>query len=137
MYSSEAISAVTSLCSTHHHASLDFITFLNWNVGLPRWLSGKECTPCNAREMRNEGSIPEWGRSAGGGNDSRLPVFLPWKPYGQRSLEGYSLGDHKESDKMEHRGKTGTVSSLDTNSPFACLTPAPSPWHLPMYFLSL
>ena len=30
------------------------------------------------------------------------PVFLPGKPYGQRSLVGYSPQGHKESDMTEH-----------------------------------
>ena len=29
------------------------------------------------------------------------PVFLPGKSHGQRSLVGYSLWDHKESDTTE------------------------------------
>ena len=29
-------------------------------------------------------------------------VFLPGKPYGQRSLVGYSPKDHKELDMTEH-----------------------------------
>ena len=30
------------------------------------------------------------------------PVFLPGRFHGQRSLEGYSLWDRKESDRTEH-----------------------------------
>ena len=30
-------------------------------------------------------------------------VFLPWKPHGQRSLEGYSPWGHKELDTAEHQ----------------------------------
>ena len=30
------------------------------------------------------------------------PVFLPGKSHGQRSLVGYSLWHHKESDMTEH-----------------------------------
>ena len=29
------------------------------------------------------------------------PVFLPGEPHGQRSLEGYSPWDHRESDMTE------------------------------------
>ena len=32
------------------------------------------------------------------------PVFLPGKFHGQRSLAGYSLGGHKESDMTKQRG---------------------------------
>ena len=30
------------------------------------------------------------------------PAFLPGEPHGQRSLVGYSLWGHKESDRTEH-----------------------------------
>ena len=36
-------------------------------LGLPWWLSGKEPT-CNARDAGDAGSIPELGRSHGGGH---------------------------------------------------------------------
>ena len=39
--------------------------------GLPWWLSGKESTCC-AGDTRDTGSIPESGRSPGGGHDSAL-----------------------------------------------------------------
>ena len=39
--------------------------------GLPWWLSGKE-SPCSAGDTRDTGSIPESGRSPGGGHDSAL-----------------------------------------------------------------
>ena len=42
-------------------------------TGLPRWLSGKDL-PANAGEV---GSIPELGRSPGGGNGN--PSFLAWE----------------------------------------------------------
>ena len=44
------------------------------------------------------GSIPELGRSLGEGNGNPLPVFLPGKSHGQRSLAGYSPWGHKELD---------------------------------------
>ena len=31
----------------------------------------------------------------------RIPVFLPGKPHGQRSLEGYSPRGHRELDRPE------------------------------------
>ena len=52
--------------------------------------------PANAGD---EGSIPGSGKSPGEGNDSL--VFLSGKPYGPRSLAGYSPWGHKESDTAE------------------------------------
>ena len=50
----------------------------------------------------DEGSIPGSGRSPGEGNDRQpTPIFLPGKSHGQRSLAGYSLQGHKESDTTE------------------------------------
>ena len=54
----------------------------------------KECA-CNAGDM---GSIPGSGRFPGGGKGNPNPAFLPGKPHEQRSLGGYSLWGHKESD---------------------------------------
>ena len=53
---------------------------------LPRWLSGKELV-CQHRRGRFDpwvGKIP-WRRKW-----QPIPVFLPGKSQGQRSLEGYS-----------------------------------------------
>ena len=36
------------------------------------------------------------------------PIFLPEKFHGQRSLVGYSLWGHKESDKTEHMAHTAS-----------------------------
>ena len=47
------------------------------------------------------GSIPGSGRSPGGRNDNPLQGILPGKSRGQRSLVGYSLWGHKESDTTE------------------------------------
>ena len=53
---------------------------LQWPLGLPRWLSGKE-SPCQGRRHRFDpwiGKIPcrwKW---------QPTPVFLPGKPYGQK-----------------------------------------------------
>ena len=45
--------------------------------------------------------IPGSGRSPGKGNGYPLQYSLPGKFHGQRSLAGYSLWDHKESDTTE------------------------------------
>ena len=53
--------------------------------GLPTWLSGKE-SAYNAGDM---GSVPEWGRSPGGGNGNPLqysclgnPMDRGYSPWG-------------------------------------------------------
>ena len=56
--------------------------------------------PANAGDARYSGSIPGLGRFPG--VRISIPVFLPGKSHGQRSLEGYSPRDHKESNKTEH-----------------------------------
>ena len=45
--------------------------------------------------------IPGWGRSPREGNGYPLQYFLLGKSHGQRSLVGYSLWGHKESDTTE------------------------------------
>ena len=47
------------------------------------------------------GSIPESGRSLGGGHGNPLQYSCLENPYGQRSLAGYSPWVHKESDATE------------------------------------
>ena len=46
--------------------------------------------PASAVDIRDSGLIPATGRSPGRGNGHPLPVFLPEKFHGQRSLVGYS-----------------------------------------------
>ena len=57
--------------------------------------------PANTGDARDTGSIPESGRSPEEGNGNSLPVLLPGKSHGQRSLGGYSPWGHKESDMTE------------------------------------
>ena len=52
-------------------------------------------TPSNAADIRDEGSVPGFGRSPGGGHWQPTPVFLPGESHGQRSLAGYSLWGYK------------------------------------------
>ena len=47
------------------------------------------------------GLIPSLGRSPGGVKWQAIPVFLPEKCHGQRSLEGYSPKDLKKLDVIE------------------------------------
>ena len=39
--------------------------------------------------LRDAGSIPQLGRSAGEGSDNPTPVFLPGESHGQENLVGY------------------------------------------------
>ena len=48
------------------------------------------------------GSIPGSGRSPGEVNGNPLQYSYPKKSHGQRSLAGYSLWGHRESDMTEH-----------------------------------
>ena len=52
-------------------------------------------------DLREAGSIPESGRSSGGGHDNPTPVFLPGESHGQRGLVGYSPWGRRESDTTE------------------------------------
>ena len=55
--------------------------------------------PAKARDIKDMGSLPGLGRS-GGGHGNPL-VSLPAESHRQRSLEGYSPWDHKESNTTE------------------------------------
>ena len=53
------------------------------------------------KDLPAMGLIPGWGRSPREGNGYPLQYFLLGKSRGQRSLVGYSLWGHKESDTTE------------------------------------
>ena len=74
--------------------------------------------PANVGDERDVGSIPGSGRSPDEGNGNPLPVFLPRKSHGQRSLVGYSPRGSKESDKTEHTAHTHPSPVLDTRQGF-------------------
>ena len=57
--------------------------------------------PANAGDLRDTGSIPESGRSPGGGYSSLIQYSCLENPHGQRSLVGYSPWGHRESDTTE------------------------------------
>ena len=48
-------------------------------MGLPRWLSGKE-SACDAGDIKDVGSIPELGRSPGGGHGNPLQYYCLESP---------------------------------------------------------
>ena len=60
----------------------NWVTELNWSpvLGLPRWFGGKE-PACQCRSARDIGSIPESGKSPGGGMSTHSTIFsweIPW-----------------------------------------------------------
>ena len=74
-------------------------------VALTQWLisptkSGIKNPPANAGDAGNASWIPGSERSPGEGNTTHSSI-LAWRICGQRSLVGYSLWDHKESDITE------------------------------------
>ena len=67
---------------------------------LLQWLSGEE-SACNAGDVQET-----WVPSLGQENPLKkemaiIPVFLPGKSHGQRSLVGYGSWGHKELDMIE------------------------------------
>ena len=44
--------------------------------------------PVNAGDLRDEGSVPEWGKIPWRRKWQSIPVFLPGESHGQRSLSG-------------------------------------------------
>ena len=68
--------------------------------GLPWWLSVKEST-CNARDA-GDPCNPWVGKILWRRKWQPIPVFLPGKSRGQRSLVGYSPQGCNQSDTTEH-----------------------------------
>ena len=57
--------------------------------GFPDGTSGKE-PAISAGDIRDTGSVPELGRSPGGGHGNPHQCSCLENPHGQRSLVGYS-----------------------------------------------
>ena len=78
----------------------DWATELNWTEAkfeLPWWRSGKE-SACQCRRHKRHG-FDSWVRKIPWSMKWQLiPIFLPGKSHGQRSLSGYSPRGHKEWD---------------------------------------
>ena len=71
-------------------------------LGLPWWLSGKASTyQCKRRRFDSWVWKIPWRRKW-----QPIPVFLPGKSHGQRSLVDYSPWGHKELDIIEHTHMT-------------------------------
>ena len=71
-----------------------------------------EASACNAGDPA---SIPGSGRCLGKGNGNPLQYSWPGEPHGQRSLAGYSLWSHKESDTTERVTDTHTHTHTHTS----------------------
>ena len=57
--------------------------------------------PSSAEDMREVGSIPGLGRSAGGGDGNPLQYFCLENPHGQKRQVDYCPWDCKESDMTD------------------------------------
>ena len=68
---------------------------LEWDMGLPRWLSGKEST-CNAIDTGDTGSVPGSGRSPGEGNGNPLQYFCLENPMDGGAWRAIDHGVAKE-----------------------------------------
>ena len=77
--------------------------------GFPRSSMSKDY----ASSTEDLGLIPGSGRSPGEGNGNPLPVLLPGKSHGWRSLVGYSSWVRKESDTTEQLHFVGRVNVLN------------------------
>ena len=97
----------------------------------PGGSDGKEST-CNAGDA---GLIPGLGGSPGEENGHPLQYSCLENPHGWRSLVGYSLQDHKESDMIEQlleasvrhsaRGKGGLCEENLAKNSHSCHLPRP------------
>ena len=77
-----------------------YFNYLHAYQGFPDGLVIKN-PPVDAGDTRDAGSIPELGRSPGGGRGNPLQCSCLENPHGRRSLAGYSPWGHKESDTTE------------------------------------
>ena len=66
----------------------------------------------SAGDARKTGSIPRLGRSSGVGKLHPIPVFLPGKFHGRRSVVSYSLWHHEESDTTEQSTHVGLAGNI-------------------------
>ena len=71
-----------------------------WCYSFPRGARGRE-SACQGRRHRRHGFDPWVRRIPWRRKWHLIPVFLPGKSHGQRSLAGYSQWGHKESDTTE------------------------------------
>ena len=82
-------------------STMDWIKISPNLQGLPRWHSDKE-SACQCRRHKRHGFKP-WVRKLPWSRKWQfIPVFLPGKFHGQRSLAGYSPWSHNQSDTTDH-----------------------------------
>ena len=86
----------------------------NIKFGLSWWLSGKEST-CQCRICERRGFYSLVGKIPWRRKWQPIPLFLPEKSFGQRSLMGYTPWGRKESDMTEW---LSTMLSLPGESGF-------------------
>ena len=70
--------------------------------------------PASAGDVRDTGSVPVSGRSPGGGHGNPLQCSCLENPHAERSLAGYSPGDHKELDTMAVTEHAHTLLTAST-----------------------
>ena len=80
-------------------------------LGFPGGAGGKE-SACQCRRWRTCGFHPSVGKIPWSRKWQPVPVFLPGKFYGQRSLAAYSPWDHRESDMTKWLSTTHTGAML-------------------------
>ena len=98
---------------------------------LCRWLRG-ELSACQCSRPRRRGFDP-WVRKIPWSRKWQpIPIFLPGKFHGQRSLAGYSPWGHKESDKTENPHKNVKGKHVSFILPLLALTV----YHPRQHFLS-
>ena len=82
-------------------------------MGLPRRLSSKESV-CQCRRCRFN---PWIGKNPWSRKWQPIPVFLPGKPHGQRSLAGYSTGSQRAGHNSIYLGVILVFQKCYKNSP--------------------
>ena len=88
-----------SCLSSNFLATTNLFSVLNLPIGLPRWYSGKECT-C---QFRRDGFDLLVRNIACSRIQQPIPLLLPRKFHGQRSLAGYHPWGHRvEHDLSTH-----------------------------------
>ena len=66
---------------------------------------GSTVEPGNARDVRNEGSIPEWERYAGGGNDGPLQYSCLGNPMDRGAWRATVSGITKSQTRLSTEAK--------------------------------
>ena len=95
-------------CSNSPRPKPLLLSFRVWNnTRLPRWCSSKK-SACQCRRHRRCGFNPWVGKIPWRRKRQLVPVFLPEKSHGQRSLAGYSPRGRKESDMTERLNHDNT-----------------------------